>query len=105
MCIFWCIKKNHHIIPYDIMYIYINTMQNSNAIAISPIVLIGGALTFVGGLAWNDAFKTLIDSYYPDKSKNTVFAKFLYAIVVTIVIIIISFSIYMVNNKFTKFKK
>lgn len=45
------------------------------------------ALGFVVGLAWNDAVKSLIEFLFPlDKSGN-IFVKFVYAFLVTVVII------------------
>ncbi|MDX1607790.1 MAG: DUF5654 family protein [Candidatus Spechtbacterales bacterium] len=44
-------------------------------------------LALVGGLAWNDAIKTLIETFFP-KSGTTVIAKLAYAIFITIVIVI-----------------
>jgi C4-dicarboxylate transporter len=44
------------------------------------------ALGFVVGLAWNDAMKSLIDLVFP-LSKNSIFVKFIYAALVTLIII------------------
>ena len=46
------------------------------------------ALGLIAGLAWNDAIKALIDQLYPSSS-DTLTAKFLYATIVTVVIIIL----------------
>lgn len=46
-----------------------------------------GALGLVAGLAWNDAIKALIDQIFP-LSKDTVIAKFVYAAIITVVIVI-----------------
>ncbi len=46
-----------------------------------------GAFGFVAGLAWNDAVKSLIDFVFP-LGTNGLFLKFLYAIVVTILVVI-----------------
>ncbi len=45
------------------------------------------AFGLVVGLAWNDAIKALIDSLYPSDQAGII-AKFIYAIVLTIVLII-----------------
>ncbi len=47
------------------------------------------ALGLVAGLAWNDAVKGLIDYLFP-LAKNTLFVKFFYALVVTIIVVFIS---------------
>lgn len=47
------------------------------------------AFGFVAGLAWNDAIKALIDFAFPLGTDGLV-AKFLYAAVVTIVVIVVT---------------
>lgn len=47
-----------------------------------------GALGFVAGLAWNDAIKSLIESFFP-LSNSSLWLKFLYAILVTFIVVII----------------
>lgn len=47
------------------------------------------AFGFVAGLAWNDAIQTLIGYLYP-LPENTLFAKLLYAILISIVAVAIS---------------
>ena len=44
------------------------------------------ALGFVVGLAWNDAIKALIEDMFP-LDKNNIFAKFIYALIVTVLIV------------------
>ncbi len=50
---------------------------------------ITAALGLVAGLAWNDAIKTLISTLLP-LSKTGIIAQFIYAIVVTLVVVLIS---------------
>lgn len=50
------------------------------------------ALGFVAGLAWNEAIKGVIDMIFPF-SGNGIIAKFVYAILVTILVIIFAFYI------------
>jgi hypothetical protein len=45
------------------------------------------ALGFVVGLAWNDAIKSFIEFLFP-LDKNSVFIKFIYALIVTVLIVI-----------------
>lgn len=52
------------------------------------------AFGLVAGLAWNEAIKALIDSLFP-LSKDSLPAKFIYAIIITIVVVIVS--IYLVK--------
>ncbi|MDP2637161.1 MAG: DUF5654 family protein [bacterium] len=47
------------------------------------------ALGLVAGLAWNDAMKGLIEVVFPGDS-NTLQAKFLYAALVTLVVVLIT---------------
>ena len=49
---------------------------------------LAGALGLVAGLAWNDAIKALIEILFPF-SKSGVFAKFVYAVVITMVVVFI----------------
>ena len=49
---------------------------------------------FVVGLAWNDAIRTLIEYFFP-MSKDTIFAKFLYAGLVTLIFVL--FSLYIIR--------
>lgn len=49
---------------------------------------IGAALGLVAGLAWNDAVTALINKLFP-LSKDTVLMKFVYAGIVTVVVIIL----------------
>ncbi len=55
-----------------------------------PTIIIG-SLSLIAGLAWNDAFKALIDQYIPEKYKNKTNAwfKMLYAFILTVIIIIV----------------
>ena len=47
------------------------------------------AFGLVAALAWNDAIKSLIEYVFPNKD-NSILLKFIYAIVLTIVIIILT---------------
>ncbi len=47
------------------------------------------ALGLVAGLAWNEAVKSLIDHLFPVTS-NSVLAKFIYAAVITFVVVVLS---------------
>ncbi|HRZ30492.1 MAG TPA: DUF5654 family protein [Candidatus Paceibacterota bacterium] len=60
--------------------------------------LILAGFSFVAGLAWNEAIKSLIDTIFI-LDKNTLLAKFTYAIVVTILIIFVSYIFTKFNNK------
>ncbi len=47
------------------------------------------ALGLVAGLAWNEAIQSLIKSFFA-VDKDSVLAKFIYAIVITVVVVIIT---------------
>ncbi|MEK7500923.1 MAG: DUF5654 family protein [Patescibacteria group bacterium] len=47
------------------------------------------ALGLVAGLAWNEAINTLIAQFFP-LSKDTLIAKFVYAGVITIIVVTVS---------------
>ncbi len=50
---------------------------------------ITGAFALVAGLAWNEAITEVINYFFPFE-KGTVVAKFIYAIVITIVLVIVT---------------
>lgn len=47
------------------------------------------AFGLVAGLAWNDAIKSLIELIFPFSGSGSMWAKFLYAIIITIIVILI----------------
>lgn len=47
------------------------------------------AFGLVAALAWNEAIKGLIEFFFPI-SKNTILAKFIYAIAITFIVVIVS---------------
>ena len=61
-----------------------------------------GALGLVAGLAWNDAIKSLIDLLFPF-AKTGIFAKFIYAIVITGVVVLVG--MYLLENSASTTKK
>ncbi|PJE50488.1 MAG: hypothetical protein COV29_03715 [Candidatus Yanofskybacteria bacterium CG10_big_fil_rev_8_21_14_0_10_36_16] len=50
------------------------------------------ALGLVAGLAWNDAIKALIDSIFKI-DKNTIIAKFIYATIITVIVVTLATSL------------
>lgn len=61
-----------------------------------------GAFGLVAALAWNDAVKALIDYFYPASKGGDLGPKFLYAIVVTL---IVSIAVYFLTKFFATEKK
>ena len=56
------------------------------------------ALGLVAGLAWNEAIKALITVFFPTPG-NDVLAKFVYAVLVTIIIVIITVYLLKITSK------
>lgn len=52
------------------------------------------AFGLVASLAWNEAIKSFIDQFFP-ANKNSVLIKFVYAVAVTVVVVLVS--IYLVK--------
>lgn len=66
-------------------------MEDENIRAKLKIQTMGylmGAFGLVAGLAWNDAIKSLIEFFFPF-SNSSIWLKFIYAIVITIVVVIV----------------
>jgi len=47
------------------------------------------ALGLVAGLAWNDAIKSVIDTFI-SAPQNSVLAKMIYAVVITLIVVVVS---------------
>lgn len=47
------------------------------------------AFGLVAGLAWNDAIKALIDYLFP-QDKSTLWAKFIYAVIITALVVVLT---------------
>jgi uncharacterized membrane protein len=56
------------------------------------------AFGLVAGLAWNDAVRGLIDHLFP-LSKNSIWAKFAYASVLTVVVVFVTLSLIKISEK------
>lgn len=59
------------------------------------------AFGLIAGLAWNDAIKAFIESVFPS-SDDTIVAKFIYALVLTAAIVVISTWLVRLSKKVTK---
>jgi len=60
--------------------------------------LLSSALGFVAALAWNDAIQALIKKVLPLESVSSVVLKFLYAIAVTTIAVILIFYLSNIEN-------
>ena len=47
------------------------------------------AFSFVAGLAWNEAIKSMIDQLFPF-SRDSIWIKFIYAIIITLIIVLVT---------------
>ncbi len=51
---------------------------------------IGAGFGLVAGLAWNDAIKSLIDYIFPQETGGSLWVKFVYAFLMTMVVVFVS---------------
>jgi large-conductance mechanosensitive channel len=49
------------------------------------------ALGLVAGLAWNNAIQGFIEYFFPANKSGSVWAKFIYAVILTLVVVFVSF--------------
>ncbi len=76
-------KKLHHLKRFK------NSMEEvKKEFKEKTITLILGGFGLVAALAWNEAIKTLFETLFPKKSELV--GKFLYATIVTIVVVLVS---------------
>jgi hypothetical protein len=52
------------------------------------LTLLNGAFALIAALAWNEAVKALIDSYFPAGSE--VYSKFIYALAITLLVVVVT---------------
>ncbi len=77
------------------------SMRETNKQIISQgLGLVSSAFVLVAGLAWNDAVRSLIGRYF--KAGSGIISQFIYAILVTIIAVIITVRL---NNLAQKFKE
>lgn len=60
-----------------------------------------GSLVLIAGLAWNDAFQSTFNRYFP--RGGAILAKFIYALVLTTIVIVIVIVASRVLHQETKF--
>lgn len=71
-------------------------MQTPPESYINPLLIVSGSLTVVTGLAWNNAFTSIFADYL-DK-ENEIRAKFIYAIILTIIVIFFIYGLFSLSN-------
>ncbi|MFH1089328.1 MAG: DUF5654 family protein [Candidatus Uhrbacteria bacterium] len=62
------------------------------------------AFGFVAGLAWNEAIQALVSALFP-LGKDAVWAKFLYAIIITALVVVVSAILIKLSGKKDEKKK
>ena len=65
------------------------------------IAYVVGGFGLIAGLAWNEAIKALIEFLFP-LSKNTILAKFLYAIIMTFIVVFVAVNLARLIKKETQ---
>ena len=65
-----------------------NIQETKKEVLAQTATLINGAFALVAAFAWNEAVKTLINTYVP--AGSTLYSQFIYAVAVTIIVVIIS---------------
>lgn len=53
------------------------------------LAYIVGAFSFIAGLAWNDAIKGVIENYFP-LGEDNLLAKIIYAILITLFVVLVT---------------
>jgi len=76
----------------------LNLSEVKKEVKTQTIGYILAALGFVAGLAWNEAIKGLIDYFFPI-SNNSLPARFIYAILITVIIVIVSYKLVKYSKK------
>jgi len=61
------------------------------------LTLILGGFGLVAALAWNEAIKTLFETFFPKES--ALIGKFIYAIIVTIIVAVVSSQLTKISQK------
>jgi len=71
--------------------------KTSTEIQEKIITLVLGGFGLVAALAWNDAIKSLFETLFQDK--GTLAWKFLYAILITIIVVLVSMQLKRISKK------
>ena len=87
--------ENDKNISNKILY---EALAAKNQVKDKIVSLIAAAFGLVAALAWNDAVKSLIDHLFP-VSNGGIFAKFIYAVAVTILAVLL---VYYLERIFSK---
>lgn len=72
--------------------------ETKKQVFLQTATLVNSAFALVAALAWNEAIKALIEKYVPTGS--TLYSKFLYALVLTTIIVLISMRLTKIINEY-----
>lgn len=72
--------------------------QMRNELRDKTVKYITAGLGLVAGLAWNDAIKSAIEYFFP-QDQNSLKAKLIYALIITLIVVILSFYLTRVAKK------
>lgn len=91
-------EKNNNILETMKTKIKNELSSVRNEIANKTVGYIVTALGLVAGLAWNDAVKSAIEHFFPAE-KGGISAKFIYATLITLVVVLISVYLVKITGK------
>ena len=74
-----------------------NLKETPKAVKEKMVTLILAGFGLVAALAWNDAIQTLFNSFFPQGSG--LIGKFVYAVIVTLIVVIISLQLKRISEK------
>lgn len=72
-------------------------LKTKEALRERTITLVLGGFGLVAALAWNEAIRSLFETVF--KTRGTIISKFVYAITVTLVLVIITVQLQKINRK------
>lgn len=74
--------------------------ETKKAFEEKTITLVLGGFSLVAALAWNEAIKSLFSTFL--QPKGELFGKFIYAIIVTLIVVIVSLKLQKIGEKNNK---
>ncbi len=108
-------EYNSNISPYSTFYIPSSSLWYTDSMEIihkaregvrqtkqeffgQTLTLLNGAFALIAALAWNEAVKGLIDTYF--KSGSKVYSRFLYAFIITLIVVIVTTRLNKISKKY-----
>ncbi len=81
----------------------VKVIETQKEVYMQTLTLLGGAFALVAALAWNEAVKALIEKFFP--AGSDVFSKFLYAVVITVLVVLVTRYIKQLELKYKEVEK